>query len=88
MDDNHKIGLVFALTGLVAGIISGMGNLPKVIGFDTSIVVAIIIFYLSHYLVRMVGVDTTKSTRNSILKSGFFSFLGSWLFFWIIIFNS
>ncbi|KYC54441.1 MAG: hypothetical protein AMQ74_00046 [Candidatus Methanofastidiosum methylothiophilum] len=88
MDDNHKIGLVFALTGLIAGIISGFGYLPKVAGMDTSIVVAIVIFYVSQYLVKMVGVDMTKFSRSSILKSGFFSFLGSWLLFWIIIFNA
>lgn len=85
MDDNHKIGLVFALTGLIAGIISGMSSLPSY----ASIIVAFVIFYVSQYPIKMVGVDMTKyGTAGSILKSGFFSFLGSWLMFWIILFNA
>ncbi|KYC46170.1 MAG: hypothetical protein APG12_00329 [Candidatus Methanofastidiosum methylothiophilum] len=85
MDDNHKIGLVFALTGLVAGIISGVLPLPNFV----SIILACVIFYVSQYPVKMIGVDPVKyGTRGSILKSGAFSFLGSWLMFWIIIFNS
>ena len=85
MDDSHKIGLVFALTGLIAGIISGMAPLPNYI----TIIIAFAIFYISQYLVKVVGVDMTKySSAGSILKSGVFSFLGSWLMFWIIIFNA
>ncbi len=85
MDDDHKIGLVFALTGLIAGIISGMAPLPNY----ASIILACIIFYVSQYLVKMIGVDMVKyGSTSSILKSGVFSFLGSWLMFWIIIFNS
>jgi hypothetical protein len=85
MDDNHKIGLVFALTGLVAGIISGIAPIPSF----ASIIIACVIFYVSQYPVKMIGVDPTKyGSRGSILKSGVFSFLGSWLMFWIIIFNS
>ncbi|MFA5559612.1 MAG: hypothetical protein WDA59_09235 [Methanofastidiosum sp.] len=85
MDDNHKIGLIFALTGLIAGIISGMSSLPSY----ASIIVAFVIFYVSQYPIKMVGVDMTKyGTAGSILKSGFFSFLGSWLMFWIILFNA
>lgn len=85
MDDSHKIGLVFALTGLIAGIISGMAPLPSYL----SIIVAFVIFYVSQYLVKMVRVDMTKyNSASSILKSGLFSFLGSWLMFWIIIFNT
>jgi len=84
MDDSHKIGLVFALTGLLAGIISGIAPLPAYI----SIIVAFVIFYVSQYLVKMVGVNMTKyPTPGSILKSGVFSFIGSWLMFWIILFN-
>ena len=85
MDDSHKIGLVFALTGLIAGIISGMAPLPNYI----TIIIAFAIFYVSQYLVKVVGVDMTKyGSAGSILKSGVFSFLGSWLMFWIIIFNA
>ncbi len=84
MDDNHKIGLVFALTGLVAGVIAGSGYLPTVAG----VVLAFVIFYGSQFLVKIVGVDMTKFNRSGILKSGFFSFLGSWLLFWIIVFNA
>lgn len=85
MDDDHKIGLVFALTGLIAGIISGMAPLPNYV----SIIIACVIFYVSQYLVKMVSVDMVKyNSASSILKSGVFSFLGSWLMFWIIIFNS
>ncbi len=85
MDDGHKIGLVFALTGLVAGILSGVLPIPPF----ASVILAFVIFYASQYLVKMVGVDMTKySSKGSILKSGVFSFLGSWLMFWIIIFNA
>ena len=85
MDDNHKIGLVFALTGLIAGIVSGMAPLPSFI----TIIIAFVIFYVSQYPVKMIGVDMKKyGTAGSILKSGVFSFLGSWLMFWIIIFNA
>ncbi|HOM96173.1 MAG: hypothetical protein GX941_06065 [Candidatus Methanofastidiosa archaeon] len=85
MDDDHKVGLVFALTGLIAGIISGILIIPKV----ATIIMAFVIFYASQYLVKMIGVDKVKyGNTSSILKSGIFSFLGSWLMFWIIIFNS
>lgn len=85
MDDNHKIGLIFAFTGLVAGVVSGIVPLPNFV----TIILACLIFYVSQYIVKMVGVDKTKyATAGSILKSGVFSFLGSWLMFWIIIFNS
>ncbi len=85
MDDNHKIGLVFAVTGLIAGVISGVASLPNLV----TVPLAFVIFYVSQYLVKIVGVDMTKyPNRGSILKSGVFSFIGSWLMFWIIIFNS
>ncbi|MCC7571903.1 MAG: hypothetical protein KO464_00765 [Candidatus Methanofastidiosum sp.] len=85
MDDNHKIGLVFAVTGLIAGVISGVASLPNLV----TVPLAFVIFYVSQYLVKIVGVDMAKySNRGSILKSGVFSFIGSWLMFWIIIFNS
>lgn len=84
MDDNHKIGLVFSLTGVIAGLISGSGYLTII----PSVVLAFVIFYGSQYLVKLVKVDMTKFNRSKILKSGFFSFLGCWLLFWIIIFNS
>ena len=85
MDDSHKIGLVFALTGLIAGIVSGMAPLPNYM----TIIIAFAIFYVSQYLVKLIGVDTVKyGSISSILKSGIFSFLGSWLMFWIIIFNT
>jgi hypothetical protein len=85
MDDSHKIGLVFALTGLIAGVISGISTLPSF----ARIIVSFVIFYASQYLVKMVGVDAAKfGSAGSILKSGIFSFLGSWLMFWIILFNA
>ncbi|HNW32919.1 MAG: hypothetical protein APG08_00655 [Candidatus Methanofastidiosum methylothiophilum] len=85
MDDDHKVGLVFALTGLIAGVISGILPIPKV----ATIILAFVIFYASQYFVKMIGVDKVKyGNTSSILKSGIFSFLGSWLMFWIIIFNS
>lgn len=84
MDDNHKIGLVFALTGLVAGIVSGLLPLHNLV----VVMVAFAIFYASNFLVKLIGVDMTKYPKiSSILKSGAFSFIGTWLLSWIIIYN-
>ncbi len=84
MDDNHKIGLIFALTGLAAGIISGFLDLHNFV----IVIVAFAIFYASTYIVKIIGVDVIKYGKpSSILKSGAFSFLGTWLLSWIIIYN-
>jgi len=86
MDDKNKVALVFCLMGAISGAISG--SLLKGTPSYGILFMAIVIMYLSSYIVPFVGINIEKyGGRRKVITSGLFSFLLWWLTIWFLIYN-
>ena len=86
MDEKNKSALVFALTGGVTGIVAG--SLLKDASNYLVLMMAILVIYLTSYIVPLTGVSIERmGGRRKVITSGIFSFLMWWLLWWFLTYN-
>jgi len=86
MDEKNKSALVFCLTGGITGTVAG--SVLKGTAGELILLMAIMIIYLTTYIVPIVGVNIERlGGRRKVITSGMFSFLMWWLSLWFLIYN-
>lgn len=86
MDEKNKSALVFCLTGGITGTVAG--SVLKGIESELILLIAMMIIYLTTYIVPIVGVNIERlGGRRKVITSGMFSFLMWWLTLWFLIYN-
>jgi len=86
MDEKNKSALVFCLTGGITGVVAG--SVLKGMASELILLIAVMIIYLTTYIVPIVGVNIERlGGRRKVITSGMFSFLMWWLSLWFLIYN-
>jgi len=86
MDEKNKSALVFCLTGGITGTVAG--SVLKGTAGELILLMAMMIIYLTTYIVPIVGVNIERlGGRRKVITSGMFSFLMWWLSLWFLIYN-